>query len=169
LAELLAVASPSGGSGEQPQQASNMGQFLTDRLAAPLALDPDVVDSVTALLDRPCLELQPLAGRPLGEALTDPATSLDALETLRDYGKALTQVWEEGPENMVALITYHAAIAAALVFHDRKITSRPRADLDTSLQLLVITPWMTQPMVKLFSEARRLCREPRELPADQAK
>ncbi|MGB2819734.1 MAG: hypothetical protein WBF17_02040 [Phycisphaerae bacterium] len=159
MAELLTVASPSGSPREEPLEAPDVRRFLEDRLAASLPLEPDVVDSVTALLNRPCHELLPLAKRPLGDVLTDAATSLDVLKTLRDYGRALALRWEEGPESAVAMTTYYAAIAAALTCYGQKITSRPSADLARAMELLASTPWMTQPMITLFSEALRLCRE----------
>ena len=159
LAQLLATASESKGEGEQPSAVPAWRQFLEDRLDAPLALDPDVVDSVPALLGHPCGELLPLAGRPLGKTLTGAGTSLEALEALRDYGKALTLRWEEGPEYAVATTIYYAAIATALIFHAQKIASRPFADLGQMMGLLASTAWMTPSMVRLFAEARRLCQE----------
>ena len=159
LARLLAVASQSGGQLEQPLDVPAWRRFLQERLSSPLALKSDVVDSVTALLGRPCRELLPLAKRPLGEIVTDAGTSPGVLEVLRDYGKALALRWEEGPEHAVATTIYYAAIAAALIFHRQKIASRPFADLEQTMGLLANTPWMTPSMVVLFSEARRSCQE----------
>jgi len=159
LAELLGVVVHHEGGGGEPPEAPTLRQTLEARMSTPLALEPDVVDSVTAVLNRPCRELLPLAGRPLGDVLTDAATSLSALETLKDYGKALALVWEEGAEHAVAMTVYYAAIAAALTYHGRKITSRPFADLERTMELLVSTPWMTLPMVRLLSDARHACRE----------
>jgi hypothetical protein len=118
-----------------------------------------VVDSVTAVLHRPCRELLALADRTLGEIITDDSTSLEVLTTLREYGKALLSRWEEGPECGVATVVYHAAIASALVHHRQKVASRPFGDLARSMELLASTPWMTPPLSDLFSQARRLCQE----------
>lgn len=159
LVRLLTVASQPESDSEEPLETSDLRKFLEERLSAPLAIDPGVVDSVTSVLNRPCRKLLPLAGRPLGELLTDAATGIRALTTLRDYGKALALRWEEGPEHAVAMAIYYAAVAAALVYHGRKIASRSLANLDQALGLMASTPWMTQPMAMLFSEAQRLCRE----------
>jgi hypothetical protein len=159
LAQLLAVASRSGSKDEQLPEAPSWRQYLEDRLASPLALDPEEVDSVTAVLGRPCRELLPLAEKSLGDLITDTDTSLEVLATLREYGKALSLRWEDGLEHAVATTLYYAAIAAALIYHRQKMASRSFGDLARTMDLLASTPWMTPPMAELFSEARRLCQE----------
>jgi hypothetical protein len=158
LVELLAVTSQPGASGEQPSGEPTLEQTVEARLSSPLALDPDMVDSVPAVLGRPCPELEPLTGRSLGDVLTDGATSRAALDTIKEYGKALARTWEQGNEHAVAVLVYYAAIAAALTYHGCKITSRPSDYLDRALDLLAGNPGLTHPMSELLSRARALCR-----------
>lgn len=98
-----------------------------------------------------------MADRMAGDLLLDPATPLAALETLKEYGKGLSQRWEEGPEHAVAVTIYFAAIAAALVSHGRKITTRPHRNLARSLGMMVDDRWMAPELALLFDNARKTC------------
>jgi len=133
-------------------------QLLRYRLAGPLHFDKDCVDSLPAILDRPCPELQPIAGRPLGDVLLDPTTPPAILETLKQYGKGLSQRWDEGPEHVVAVTIYFAAIAAALVSHRLKITTRSYRDLADSLRLLMDDRRTTPELAGLLDSARTICK-----------
>lgn len=158
LADLLTMASPRAGEGEQPEQAVALRELLDARLSAPLSLETGVVDSVPAVLGRPCRDLVPLADRPLRDVLSHAGTSLAALRLLKDYGRALALRWEEGPEHAVGMTIYYVAVAAALTYHGQKIASGSLRGLGRAMDLLIAAPWITPPMAKLLSDARRLCR-----------
>ncbi|MDP6636748.1 MAG: hypothetical protein QGG42_17755 [Phycisphaerae bacterium] len=132
-------------------------ELLRQRLAARLDFDKNCVDSLPAILNRTCPELQPVADCSVGEALFDPAAPLDILDTLRQYGKGLSRQWDEGPEHAVAVAIYFAAIAAALVSHGCKITTRSYPDLAGALQMLLDGGWITPELTKLFNSAREIC------------
>ena len=153
LADLLAT----GSGDDQLPPAEVAGRLLRSRLAGPMHFDKDCVDSLSAILDRPCPELQPIAGRTLGDVLADPTTPLAILETLKQYGKGLSRRWDEGPEHVVAAMIYFAAIAAALVFHGRKITTRSYRDLADLLRIMMSDRWITPELAGLFDSARTMC------------
>ena len=157
LAELLDA-----GSGDEPvcsrlaaPQAAE--QLMRRRMANPLNLYNDRVDSPSAILSRPCPELQTIEGRPLGEVLLDPTTSLAILETLKRYGKDLASRWGEGPEHVVAVTIYFGAIAAALSSHSTKITARSYRELADSLRILMDDRWITPELAGLFDTVRTIC------------
>lgn len=162
LADLLAVTSQSDGSGKQLPGEPTLGQTVEVRLSSPLALEPETVDSVPAVLSRLCPELQPLVGRPLAEVLTDSSTSQKALVTIKEYSKALARTWQEGHEHTVAMLIYYAAIAAALSHHGCKITTRAPDELHRTLGVLGGTPGLTESVAHLFSGAASLCRAEEE-------
>lgn len=126
-------------------------------MACPLPLDESVAESVPAVLNRPCEEMQPLANRTIGDVLLDPATPMAALETLREYGKVLSDRWIEGPEYLVAGTIYFAATARALVSHDRKLAARPYGKLAEAFGTLIDNGWITPELVDLFDTARTVC------------
>ena len=157
LAKLLNTASADETTHRQPPAPQAAAQLLRSRLASPLHFDKDCVDSLSAILDRPCPELQSIAGRPLGDVLLDPTTPLTTLETLKQYGKGLSRRWDEGSEHVVAAMIYFAAIAAALVSHRRKITTRSYRDLADLLRMLMSDRWLTPQLAGLFDSARTIC------------
>ena len=157
LATLLDAGSGDDGNcGQQPAPQA-AAQLMRQRLAGPLRID-GCVDSLSSLLERPCPEMLPVADRPLGEVLLDPGTPLEILETLKQYGKNLSARWEEGPEHVVAVTIYYAAIAAALGSHASKITARSYRELADSLQILMDDRWITPELAGLFDTADTLCR-----------
>jgi len=158
LAKLLNAGSAGEVAGRQLPAAQAAAQLLRRRLASPLHVDKGCVDSPSAILDRPCPELQPIADRPLGDVLVDPTTPLAILETLKQYGKGLSRRWDEGPEHVVAFTIYFAAVAAALVSHRRKITTRSYRDLADSLRILMDDRWITPELAKLFDSVRTICK-----------
>ena len=157
LAKLLNAGSDDEAARCQPAPQA-AAQLLRRRLAGPLQVDKDCVDSLSAILDRPCQDLQPIAGRPLGDVLLDSTTPLAILETLKQYGKGLSRQWDEGPEHVVAVTIYFAAIAAALVFHRRRITTRSYRDLADSLRILMNGRWITPELAGLFDSVRIICK-----------
>jgi len=158
LARLLAVGAENAGpeTSDLPDQA--MAGLLRARLAGPLPLDGAVVDSLPAILGRPCQELMVLAGRTLGEVLLDPKADPDVIEAIKDYGKALGTRWPEGPEHAVAITIYYGGIAAAMVFHDHKITAHSYEKLGTAFGKLIEKPWMLPEVARLLSKAQDVCR-----------
>ena len=158
LAKLMTAGAPDEAALSQPPAPQAAAELLRSRLAGPLHFEKYCVDSLPAILNRPCLELQPIANWPLGEVLWDPTTPLANLETLKHYGKGLSCRWDEGPEHVVAVAIYFAAIAAALVSHGRKITTRSYPDLADSLRMLMDDRWITPQLTKLFDSARTICK-----------
>jgi len=162
LAKLLNAGAGDEPARRQPSASQAAAELLRQRLTGPLHFDKGCIDSLPAILDRPCPELQPIAGRPLGEVLGDPNTPLEILETLKLYGKGLSCQWEEGSEHVVAVAIYFAAISAALVSHGRKITTRSHRELADSLRMLMGNRWITPQLTKLFDSARTICKSEEE-------
>ena len=93
-------------------------------------------------------------GKPLGEALLSGSAEVASLEAIKNYFKALES--RRGPETQrgAALVFYYAAIAAALVFHDEKITRLPDEALRSGLAELSALPWLPAEFKDLFGKAR---------------
>jgi len=157
LATLLDAGSGDDGNSSQQPAHQAAAKLMRQRLAGPLRIE-DCVDSLLNLLNRPCPEMLPVAGKSLGDVLLDPATPLAILETLKQYGKNLSARWDEGPEHVVAVTVYYAAIAAALGSHGSKITTRSYRELADSLQTLMDDRWITPELAGLFDTACTLCK-----------
>ena len=157
VASLLAAGSGDDDPSQCVSPAEAAGELLRTRLARPLPLDEGGAESLPAVLGRSCEEMQALAERTVGDVLLDSATPLAALETLREYGKVLSDRWCEGPEYLVAGTVYFAATARALVSHDRKLTARSYGKLAEAFETLVGNGWLAQGLVDLFATARTVC------------
>jgi hypothetical protein len=69
--------------------------------------------------------------------LTDPRTTLEQLTQAKNVYKTMRIVGETVPDRRLAARLYLAAIAAAIVRYDRKITTQSDAALHRSLKSLV--------------------------------
>jgi len=156
LAKLLDVGSIDVDDGGRSSPSKAAADLMRRRFGDPLHIEGRA-ESVTAVLGGPCGEMAPGEGRPLGDVLLDPDTPLEILETIKQYGKALASRWDEGPEHVVAVTIYYAAIAAALSFHRRKITSRSRRELSDSLRVLMNDQWIIPGLARLFDTVHTLC------------
>ena len=157
LVKLLALAAENEPIGEDLPPERATANELKGRLAGTLPLSTDVADSLPVILGYLSRTLLPLSGKPLSEVLLDPHAELAHLEAIKEHGKQLA-INEGPPEKQASAIAiYYAAIASALVHHDKKITRHSCSSLKESFDLLARKPWMPAELVRLFSKARKLC------------
>ena len=159
LAGLLGV----GVGKDVPQDAASVdkaaGELLRARLAGTLPLDTAVVDALPAVLGKLQEELLPLAGKPLGEVLLDSDTELNAIKSIKDYGKKLAARRDSQADHSASIAIYFAAIASALLFHGEKITSYSYEHLRESFNELIEGTWIPSELAIHFSKACRLCEK----------
>lgn len=159
LARLLAMgkrgAHAQNGSAPSPTPA----ELLQDILSSELPLDPTSPDSLPALLNWPSHKVLAASGQTVGNLLSNPKTDLGILIALKDYGKALAR--RGGPEakQVAATALYYAAIASALVFHDRRITQLSYEKLHKAYAEFEQKPWGSPELKHLFREARAICQK----------
>ncbi|MBK8976389.1 MAG: hypothetical protein IPM29_10705 [Planctomycetes bacterium] len=96
-------------------------------------------------------------GTCLADILLSPATDLATLRLLHRYGKQLARfespAWQERGTEI-----YYATLAAALVHHDRRISSLPVESLSRSFLTLGSREWPVGGLAELFLTAARDCR-----------
>ena len=119
--------------------------------------DASIVDSLLIFLGENERYGKRVSGRSLSEVLLDAATEPDLLRVIKDYSKKIYQTTVSKGENSIAAAIYYAAIAAALVHHDAKISEHPWQTLKTAFEDLLAKPWMTPPLTGLLQEARERC------------
>ncbi len=158
LARLLAIGLEKDDGENKLGDTRTPAEELEEILSRRLSLDPATPDSMPAILNRPCGELLPAAGRSMGNVLLDPATDLAIIRTLKDYGKQLVRRGLEG-KRAAAIVIYYAAIASALLFHNHKITQHSYEKLEKAYTDLEQKPWVPPELKELFQKARTLCQE----------
>jgi hypothetical protein len=161
LARLLSLGTGDDRTAEPALPEDATARRLRERLAAPIPLDPADPESAPVLLGRAYPELAPVAGRPLAEVLLDSTSDPRVIETIKGFAKRLDARSAEDTGHAVTVTIYYAAIAAALVFRDRKITTRSYESLTRSFAMLIEKPWMVPELKRLFAKARGVCAERR--------
>lgn len=152
LARLMRISEDEELSRDEIDQEQLTAELLGERLAGTLPLG-----SVAVAL--PLI----LQGRRLGEVLLDPTTDLVVIREIKDYARRLADREvhrpNHGPEYAVAVSVHYAAIAGALAFHRRKITSFSFKRLAEALEELAGKPWMTSELRDLLRRAGNISSE----------
>jgi len=93
----------------------------------------------------------------IGQLLLDPETPLPTLQEVKDHGKRLSRAPGSAVDRAAATTIYFAAIASAMLFHDRKITGFAHARLSDHFGTLAEKRWMAPRLARHFAAARDLC------------
>lgn len=132
--------------------SSDMRAMLEHQLSVPLSVDlVPVVEDADA-------QLSTLSGRVktppenFGEALTAPSPSLEHLRLIKEFAKQLQLAsGPELPRDLLNVI-YYAAIVAALVRCEARITKLGDAALRKGCAWCLNRPWLTPALRTLFEE-----------------
>ncbi|MBN1506408.1 MAG: hypothetical protein JW955_06160 [Sedimentisphaerales bacterium] len=147
-------AADSAGAGEE-----RYAELLHDWLARQLPPDPvqtqDLVSLLPEALGQICQEVRPFSGDSIGFLLTHADTDVQVLRRIKDYAKELGAPPAGEVEREVALAVYFAAIAAALVSHETRISQHGDARLRSAFEALSERNAVPSELRSLF---RKACR-----------
>lgn len=152
---------------EEPNPANGgaaretMAGLLCRQLASTLPKHSLLFDALLMMMDQEGYDTRFLSGRSLGDVLLDPPSDLDLLRAIKNCSKRLSHELDSEVEAALATTIYFAALASALVFHNRKITQHTYGKLDESFTELVGKTWMARQLIELFSRAREVCASKR--------
>jgi hypothetical protein len=158
LATLLALGKEVGDTPEEDNALGLSGELLAVLLARKLSLEKTDSYAPCCVLRRSCEELRQCAGRSLRDTILSRGTDLPTLMTLKNYGKTLVRAAESEPEKAASTAIYYAAIAAALVYHQQRITSLPDPQLSDGLSVLAAKVWIPDELKALYRKARDVCQ-----------
>lgn len=156
LAKLIAACAGDPRKGRRGEKRT-AGDILSEILRQEALLEADAPQSASAVLGRPCDEMLASCGHSIGELILAPKTDLATLKCLKDYGKELVRREGTGPEREALTAVYYAAIASALLSHDRRITELSYNQLDSSFCSLIAKPWIPTELKDLFRRAQDAC------------
>jgi hypothetical protein len=157
LARILKIGSDASRAEDEVSEERKKAELLADWLEATLPLDAALVGSLPKVLRRLCQELGPLASEPFGKLLQDPNTDLRAIRRIKGYSKKLVSRARSDAEHDAAVAIYYAAIANALLFHNRRITKFSYVGLKESFSAIVEQNWLTADLKRLFNDACEFC------------
>ena len=145
--------------GPPEEMASYKADLLTKQLSANLPMDSALAQALPGVLQRVCQELEPLTTGTILKVLCDATVEFGVIDRLKGHAKKLTKLAGSESDREVAVVIYYAAIAHALVYSDKKITTRAHDSLRAAFDKLSATAWVNSDLVSLFSQASSLCEE----------
>jgi len=131
--------------------------MLYDILNSPLPLDGPAAEMLPVPLRNLSRRVRSIAGAPITELLTSSKTSISTIETIKVYAKNSGKSAEPEDLTEVWLSVYYAAIASALIFHDRKITEHSWDHLSEAFLSLSEKDWMQKELTELLKRAETHC------------
>ena len=157
LAQLWSMGSKMDRSDSEKSNDQTKADLLCDRLAQKIPFDDVVAQLLPKALAQVCKDIQPFTGNSYGVLINDPLTDVTILKKIKDNSKKLSQHINSNDEYDVITVIYYAAIASALVFHNRRITSFSYGHLNKKFISLLEHTWLTSDIRNLFQKARDYC------------
>jgi hypothetical protein len=161
LAEVFSIGADDpdpAGTGDDEQ---SMACLLREQLCRILPKGSLLFDALIMMMGRLGCDVRSLAGQSLLEVLLSPHTDVGLLQAIKDCSKRLSASLDSKAEAALATTVYYAALASALVHHDRKITQYPYDSLDRSFAAFAAKRWVAPELAALFSRAGGICRDKR--------
>ena len=134
-------------------------ELVESRLAQNVPLDRGQLEQLPEVLSQLCQTMARLTGDTVGTILKDPSSDLETIRRVKRHAKRWAAEAASKDEHTAAAAVYYAAIAHALVFHDRLITKSSLPTLVVQYSRLVAEPWMPKDLIVLFRLARAYCVE----------
>ena len=158
LADIFGVAVENHVSTENDCASDKLSGTLRRRLTEVMPGNSLLLTAVSRIA---ASNLTEMVGKSLLQALSNPESTVDQLQVLKEASKSLSNTGVSDQERAVATTIYHAAIASCLVHHAKKISQHSYDKLDESFNLLIEKSWMDRELVELFSKARQICQAKR--------
>ncbi len=141
---------------------NRMAGLLREQLSSVLPRDSLLFDALIMMLGRLGCDVRSLAGRSLLQVLSSPQSDIGLLQAIKDCSKKLSASLDSKTEATLATTIYYAALASALVYHDRKITQYSYGALDQSFATFAAKKWMIPELAGLFVRAGKACQGKRD-------
>lgn len=156
LADMLGIGIESS-RGDTDGPLDLTAKLLRKKLDGHLPPDPAAAAKLPSVLDNIYKELVPGGRRSLGEALADPKTDITTLLRIKDAAKRDASKDGNESQRAVSVSIYYTAIASALLFHDRKITTYTYDTVASGIAKLLEKPWIPETLAGHLKTARDVC------------
>ncbi len=159
LIEMLSI----GMDGDPPNSAElvsdeQIRDYFCHLINRKIPCQSSIVDSILIFLRENERYGHLVKGRTLSELLLDSSCPAGLFEAVKEISKRVCQTAISRGENAVASAIYYAAIAAALIYCNTKISSHSWETLKTSFEDLLAKSW-TGPFSELLEKARQRCEK----------
>jgi hypothetical protein len=157
ISRLLALSQEPESAAPSRKADQEKAQRLTDFLTHVPALTGDTLNALPTLLQQMCRKMPRLEGESFGTRLFADNTPLDQLEEIKSLAKGQVSDIQDEARAETAGIVYYAAIAAALVHHQEKITAFSYDELKDLLARFEAMTWLPAELTELFQQAQAVC------------
>jgi hypothetical protein len=140
-----------------PDENEQRGDLLWDLLRCPLPAHEPPPDAGIPAASSSHSGLRSVFGPPIRELLLDPKTDVAALQRIKEYAKTLGRNAGSEVEKDAFMAIYFAAIAAAMAFHNERITEHSDQDLAQFLISYERVAWMPANLRELLTKAGERC------------
>ena len=159
LADILSVCSDTSEAGNEIDPEQEKAELLHDLLAETLPFELPKKKLPKGVLYHLTQIPGVIIGEPIRNLLNNPQTNIVLLKKVKDYSKKLSQCADSEAKHDTANVIYYAAIACALLFHDKKITKFSHEELRDSFSIFSKTQWVSPDLSELFDKASKYCQE----------
>ncbi|MEJ2702732.1 MAG: hypothetical protein P8Z79_09860 [Sedimentisphaerales bacterium] len=132
--------------------------LLYDFLKCPLPQEESLANFIPAPVKGFLETTGSFRGAPMADLLADPTTQVSIIERIKEYAKQSGMSVKSEGQTDVLLSVYYAAIAHALLFHDKKLSEHSYGHLISAFQALAEKEWVSLVLRQLFSKAHEHCR-----------
>jgi hypothetical protein len=158
LARLWNIGSETDQANWDVDEDSKKTELLRDLLVGTLPVRPRKGKSRSIETTRLQSVVGSIADKTIQELVQNAGTDIAILRKVKEYGKRLSDNAMVKAESHVANTIYYAAIASALVFHDKRITKFSYKDLENYFHRLDKEKWIPQAIRNLFLRAAEYCQ-----------
>ena len=156
---LLSLGRSSKASETSVDLKEKKADLLYDILTRTLPVDQSIVDSLPPVLRGLTSKLSSVAGEPLGKLLKNPKTHISVIKKIKFYAKESGASSKSKAESDIFLAIYYAAIASALLFHNKTITQHLHEDLEQFFLSFTKKSWIPEDLKILFKKANEHCQK----------
>ena len=142
---------------DNPDPNEQKARRLTALLKAVVPFDEVLIQTLPMIFQRVSQELGVLSAGAIEEALLDPASDMAVIERIKSYAKKTAKIAVSSIEKEAATVLYYAAIASALVFHNKWITKHSKIKLKQSFIKLSSMDWVNKKIAGLLNNAVKVC------------
>lgn len=158
LGRLLAVSARAADSADAMAEDQAREMLLQEYLSRRLSEEPLLAKILLQQTCRPVAEIQLLLERTMKATLLDPRCDLAFLQAIKDHNKRLSAMIASGPQTLMTATLYYAAVAAALVYHNQRISRYTIENLAERFSALTQRSWIDGELRDLFLHAAAVCR-----------
>ena len=161
LGRLLAATAKTADSTDAMVEDQAKKRLLQEYLSRRLSEEPSFETALLSGTGRSTGEIRGFLDRSMKETLLDPQCDLVLLKAIKDHSKRLSAMVASGPQTLMTATVYYGAVAAALIYHNQRISQYTIEDLAGRFLALTQRSWIDLELRDLFTRAAAICRQTR--------